>query len=175
MKRILAAVFSLTMLAAPLLAIAKGNLVRIEVAGPTLSATRVVTDAQVLRGIFIWSGPGTGQRLGASIGTDSGLIDWQAGIVKRVPANMTSYEVSFFCVTDRAKPEGRLTYAVKYAYDLTTRRGYIYLPGPTEKNYDRNTSTIFHDAEGNWFNASERWEALVAPLFRDGGRLATKK
>jgi hypothetical protein len=179
MKRIFSAVLSLMVISIPVVASAKGDLVRIEVAGTTLSSTRVIADAEILRKIHIWSGPGTGQPPGSSLGTDSGFIDWQAGIVERVPANMISFDVSFFCVLKRAEPAGRLTYAVKYAYDPTARRGYFYLPGPREKHYSLNVSTIVHDVEGRWFKASPHWESHVAPRFREeaapGSRAAAAK
>ena len=86
--------------------------------------------------------------------------------MEHVPKGMTLYDVSFFHVFNKQPPEGRLTYAVKYAYDPVAQRGYIYLPGPTEENYRVNTSTIIHGVEGHWFMASSRWESLVAPLIR---------
>jgi hypothetical protein len=167
MKRFLTVAGLLITSTAPLVTYAKGELVRIEVTGPTLSAPLVIADSKVLRQLFIWSGPGAGHPIGSPQSVDSGsFIDWHEGIAIHVPEGMTSYDVSFFCVFDKQHPDGRLTYAVTYAYDAATQRGYIYLPGPREKNYGVNVSAVIHDVEGHWFNASSRWEALVAPLIR---------
>jgi hypothetical protein len=179
MKRFLTVAGLLIATTAPLVAFAKGELVRIEVTGPKLSAPLVVADSKVLREFFIWSGPNSGPRhaIGSPQSADSpSLIDWQEGIKEQVPKGMTVYDVSFFHVFRNQPPEGRLTYAVKYAYDPVTKRGYIYLPGPGEENYRLNVSTIFHNVEGQWFLASSRWESLVAPLIRERSvRLANEK
>lgn len=168
MKRFLTFAGLLIASTAPLVVFAKGELVRIEVAGPTLSAPLVVADPKVLREFFIWSGPNSGAPIGSPQSADShSFIDWHEGIAEHVPKGMTLYEVSFFCcVFNKRPPDVRLMYAVKYAYDAVTRRGYIYLPGPEEENYRTNTSTIFHGVEGHWFKASARWESLVAPLIQ---------
>ncbi|HYJ40558.1 MAG TPA: hypothetical protein VEW08_07205 [Steroidobacteraceae bacterium] len=168
MKRIFAVMALLTTSAFPLVGFAKGNLVRIEVVGANLGAPLVVSDADTLKQLFIWSGPGAGQPIGSPQSADSGsFIDWHTGIANDVPKGMDTYDVYFFCVFDTQKPDGSLTYSVKYAFDPSTNRGYIYLPGPREKNYGINVSTVFHDVEGHWFNASNRWESLVAPLIRE--------
>jgi hypothetical protein len=168
MKRFFTFVGLLIASVAPLVAFAKGELVRIEVTGPALSAPLVVADTKVLRQLFIWSGPGAGQPIGSPQSVDSGsFIDWHEGIAKNVPEGTALYDVSFYCVFDKQQPGGRLTYAVKYAYDATTQRGYIYLPGPGEENYGLNVSAVIHDVEGHWFRASSRWESLVAPLIQE--------
>jgi len=168
MKRIFAVMALLTTSAFPLVGFAKGDLVRIEVVGANFGAPLVVSDADILKQLFIWSGPGAGQPIGSPQSADSGsFIDWHKGIANDVPKGMDAYDVSFFCVFDTQKPNGRLTYSVKYAFDPSTNRGYIYLPGPREKNYVINVSTVVHDVEGHWFNASNRWESLVAPLIRE--------
>jgi hypothetical protein len=165
MRRFLTIAGLLIASTAPLFA--KGELVRIEVTGPTLSVPLVVGDSKILRRFFIWSGPNSGVPIGSPQSVDSrSFIDWHEGIVKHVPKEMTLYDVSFFHVFRNQPSEGRLTYAVKYAYDPVTKRGYIYLPGPDEESYRLNVSTIFHDVEGHWFLASSRWESLVAPLIQ---------
>jgi len=167
MKRFLTIAGLLIASTASLSAFAKGELVRIEVTGPTLSAPVVIADSKVLREFFVWSGPNSGVPIGSPQSADSrSFIDWHEGIMEHVPKGMTLYDVSFFHVFNKQPPEGRLTYAVKYAYDPVAQRGYIYLPGPTEENYRVNTSTIIHGVEGHWFMASSRWESLVAPLIR---------
>jgi hypothetical protein len=167
MKRFLTVVGLLIASAVPLVSFAKGDLVRIEVSGATLSSPLVVADSNILRQFFIWSGPRSGQTTGSPQNVDSrSFIDWHEGIAEHVPKGMASYDVAFFCVFDKREPDGRLTYAVKYAYDAATQRGYIYLPGPGDENYETNVRTIVHDVEGHWFKASRRWETLVVPLIR---------
>jgi hypothetical protein len=170
MKRFLTVAGLLIASTAPLVALAKGDLVRIEVTGPQLSEPLVVADSKVLREFFIWSGPNSGPRhsIGSPQSADSpSFIAWQEGIKEQVPKGMTVYDVSFFHVFRNQPRDGRLTYAVKYAYDAVTKRGYIYLPGPGEENYRLNVSTIFHDVEGHGFLASSRWESLIAPLIQE--------
>jgi len=166
MKRFLIFAGLLFVSTAPLVVFAKGELVRVEVTGPALSAPLVVEDSKVLREFLIWSGPNSGP-IGDPQSDDShSFIDWHEGIAEHVPKGMTIYEVSFFHVFNRQPPDARLTYVVKYAYDAVSKRGYIYLPGPKEENYRLNVTTIIHDVEGHWFLASSSWESLVAPLIQ---------
>jgi hypothetical protein len=170
MKRFFAVVALLTMSAMPLTGFAKGNLARIEVAGTSLAEPLTVTDGDVLKQFSIWSGPNSGHPIGSPQSADSrSFVDWHKGIVDDVPDGMDSYEVSFFCVFARQSPDARQVYWVRYAFDPATKRGYVYLPGPGERNYRLNVSTIIHGVEGHWFNASTRWESLVAPLIREHG------
>ena len=61
-------------------------------------------------------------------------------------------------------PDEQLIYGVFYEYDPTTRHGYVYLPGKSEKWYGLNVSTILHGVEGKWFPAWSAWEGVARPL-----------
>lgn len=167
MNRIFAVVLTLlTVGSLPDIACAKGELVRIEVKGETLAAPLAIADSGIVRKFFIWYGPGAGQPIGSEASLQPGsFIDWHEGIVVERPKGMKAYEVSFYCVFNRwSEPGDRLTYVVTYEYDASTQRGYIYLPGPSEKHYGLNVSAVIHDVEGNWFYSSSSWENLVRPL-----------
>ena len=173
MERFFVVVFALlTMATLPDVARAKGELVRIEVNGETLTAPLAIADPEVVRKFFIWYGPGAGQPIGSQASLQPGsFIDWHEGIVREPPEGMTSYEISFYCVFNRStEPGDRLTYVVRYEYDASAQRGYIYLPGPSEKYYGLNVSAVIHDVEGNWFHSSSSWESLVRPLIAEASK-----
>jgi len=164
-------VFTLLMVGGlPDVACAKGELVRIEVKGETLAASLAITDFEIVRKFFIWYGPGAGQAIGSEASLQPGsFLDWHEGIVVERPKGMKSYEVSFYCVFNRwREPGDRLTYVVRYEYDPSTQRGYIYLPGPNDKYYGLNVSAVVHGVEGHWFYSSSDWESLVGPLIHRG-------
>jgi hypothetical protein len=149
MKRIFAVMALLATFAISIPGFAKGELVRIEVVGAHFAAPLVVSDPAALKQFFIWSGPGAGQPMGSPQSADAhSFIDWHKGIADDVPDGMDAYDVSFFCVFHR-QTTGRLAYSVKYAFDPSTNRGYIYLPGPRESNYRTNVSTVIHGVEGH--------------------------
>jgi hypothetical protein len=58
----------------------------------------------------------------------------------------------------------RNVYLVRYLIDLSTKRGYVYIPGKGEKGYADNTWMILRGIEGNWFHAWDAWEAIAHPL-----------
>ena len=150
---------------------AKGTLKRIEIKSETPDASLAITDSEILRKFFIWSGPGAGQPIGSEASRRSGsFIDWYQGIVADRPKGLTAYEVSFYCAFGDRESAGRLAYVVRYELDASTQRGYIYLPGPNDKYYGTNVSTVVHDVEGNWFRSSSSWEALVRPLIEQTGK-----
>lgn len=173
MRRIFALVFaSLTLSALPIVACAKGDLVRIEVKGEKLTVPLVITDSEILREFTIWYGPGAGQPIASEASLQSGsFIDWHEGIVAERPKGMRSYEVSFYYrFNQRIEPGVQLTYVVRYAYDSATHRGYMYLPGPTDKYYGLNVRAVIHDVEGHWFYSSGSWEELVRPLIAEASK-----
>ena len=82
------------------------------------------------------------------------------GIVEP-PKGVPVYEVSF--MTNRGNPS---TYVVRYAIDLSTKRGYVYLPGKTDAGYRDNVFLIYRGVEGNWFHAWSDREYARAPFLR---------
>ena len=163
-----AAVFgavALFMVSAPLSA--KGDMVLIEVKGGTLTTPVKITDSKIQE-FTVWAGPGVN---GAGLANADGfIIDWQRGVLAEPPAGLQDYEVSFYagCRTDpgcMAEPPS-LVYVVRYEYDPSSKRGFVYLPGKGEALYGLNTRTIWHGpgVEGHWFVAADSWERFVGPL-----------
>jgi len=143
---------------------AKAQTVRIEVTGGALSEPMALTAQDRVERFWIWSGQGVqvNSQRDPSPGT---FIDWSRGTVAKAPADLQRYEVSFFCESRRTEGH-RLAYAVSYVLDPATGHGYIYLPGRGDERYRLNTSSIYHGVEGNWFHASESWDALMRSRLR---------
>jgi hypothetical protein len=142
---------------APVTALAKSDIVRIEV---SIGAKPVHTfDGLEAAGKFsIWSGPGTSS--GAFTG-ERDFIDWATGAVDAPAAKLARYDVSFYCGPHRAGEPPRKCYVVRYVFDAARKRGFIYLPAPGEPDFRPNVSALFHGVEGNWFRATPQWEQLV--------------
>jgi hypothetical protein len=169
MKRVLAIVCGLlVLLMAPAAAWAKGDMVLIEIRGGNLTAPLKITDPKIQE-FSVWAGPGVN---GSTVENAEGFIaDWRKGAVAQPADGVPRYELSFYAGC-RTAPSclGEtpiLVYVVSYAYDASSKRGYIYLPGTS-----RNVSTIYHgkDVEGRWFPATYAWEQFVRPRIAAASR-----
>ena len=98
-----------------------------------------ITDPNVLKRFFVWSGRGT-----SSKETRSFIVDWSQSPAAEPPEGLPRYEVSFYANLSKE----RLICIVFYQYDPSTQRGYVYLPGSTEEWYRLNTRTIFRGVDG---------------------------
>jgi hypothetical protein len=117
--------------------------------------------------ITIWSGTGT--TMTAADGTrrtptsDRDFADWTAGAVE-APREVQTFNVSFYCkACEPARSDTWRCYSVRYAPGRNGERGYIQIPPAGDDDYEINVRTIYRGVEGQWFRASERWEALVRP------------
>jgi hypothetical protein len=166
MKVHVARVLVLTaLLLAPALVLAKGRTVRIEISGAPLSTPLAMTAPEIVREFSVWTGPGTWPQRPTPTDPilNGAFIDWRVGPIPKPPHALPTYKVSFYCQFPRTDaPE--VAYVVFYQHDPSTQRGYIYLPGPAEEHYGRNVSSVIHDVEGNWFQATDSWQRLVSPL-----------
>jgi hypothetical protein len=144
---------------------AKGETVKIAIAGGDLSEPITLTDAEVLRPFNVWAGPGTGGTVnGVSWRSTEGfIIEWTAGTVSERPKDLPRYEVSFYMNVSNRFDSGP-TYIVFYENDRATGNGYVYLPGRDDPQYRRNVFAIIRHIEGNWFHASRAWQSAVTPL-----------
>jgi hypothetical protein len=133
------------------------------------SAPIDITDDSVLRKFQIWAGPGVTTRRGGTTieQTEGFIIDWSAGIVTEHPRGLLRVNVIFY-----ADSSGRPVYSVSYEPDFSTGLGYVYLPGPGDEMYSRNSATMLHGHgfEGHWLRASSEWQkvasSLLAPFAR---------
>jgi len=129
--------------------------VPIEVNGPTL-------------GMFhIWRGPGV--IVNHVPQTEGFIIDWSKGLVEHRPSGLQRYRVSFYtgcpaglCEEKEVGP--KLSYVVLYEYDAAAKKGYVYLPGKGDPEYQINTRSILRGLEGGWFVAISEWQEYVTPI-----------
>jgi hypothetical protein len=143
----------------------KGAITRI-VIDPTGPGSSIeITDPNVLATFTIWSGPGVAgwdmAHTTPNPGDPTFLIEWPTGPVSDLPPDLKQYKVTMY-VADREAPGNR--YEVLYRVNSSVRNGYIYLPGPDDDIGRWNTWLIYREVEGNWFRASQVWEAVVKPL-----------
>jgi hypothetical protein len=114
-------------------------------------------------------GPGPGNVVnGVPILTGWIVSDWQSEVPE--PAvSLPRYEVVFHVTAFKETPrEERERYVAIYAYDPSTGRGYIRLPGKGEPNWDANARMIYRGPqfEGHWFSATEDWTKAVKEVLR---------
>jgi hypothetical protein len=136
---------------------AKGPTLKVVISGRSLSTPIIIDDRKTLANFNIWSGPGTSPR------HDEGfIVDWStSGVVP--PRDLKQYQVSFYA---NHHPDGP-DYVMTYVYDPVGRKGYVYLPGRGEPEYERNTFSIYRQVEGHWFLAIKAWDNLVEPLIKN--------
>jgi hypothetical protein len=140
---------------------AKGITTRIVIEGLNLSAPIEITDPQILSNFAVWTGPGTSlnESAGQTTYPDGFIIRWPEGPTAEPSKELPQYQVSFY-TTDRKGP----SYVVSYSYEPLTKSGYVYLPGPAEKWYRLNVSSISRGVEGHWFLARALWDSTAEPL-----------
>jgi len=143
---------SLLLLAPKLLA--KGKTVKVVIAGGDLAKPVEISDPNTLVKFQVWAGLGT-----SSNHSQGFIVDWSGGVIKESPKGLTCYEVSFYV----NEPEERIAYVVLYAFD-PTGRGYVYIPGKSDPQFEANVRTIYRGVEGNWFHAWTVWDSLAEPL-----------
>ena len=124
---------------------AKGPTVKLTVTGPTLSQPLDITDSRVLMSSHVFGGTFLA---GRSIAPD---------------ASLPRYKVSFHVELPKWMNAGvQVKYAVLYAKDSKTGRGFIYLPGRGEDGYRLNVGTIIRDGQdGMWHSAASEWAAAL--------------
>jgi hypothetical protein len=163
-KNLLAAVFvAVSTVAMPSSLSAVGPTTRVTIEGPDLPSPIEIVDRAKLAGMNVWTGPGA-SRLGP-LETTGFIIDWGAGPVTQRPDGLPRYKVSFY-VQNRTAPPGAeaLAYIVYYEFDRASNRGFIYLPGKDDPEWEFNTLSIYRRLEGNWFRPDQEWEETVNSL-----------
>ena len=147
---------------------AKGPTIRIAITDITSGAVYEITNRSVLDQFHVWAGRGTysggpgGQKTEGSQGF---IIDWPAGVVEQRPDGLPRYEVRFYiaprrqgAVTALDASLEELVYVVLYENDLSTGRGYVYLPGKSDEHFRLNVRSIHRGLEGQWLRASDAWQ-----------------
>jgi hypothetical protein len=71
-------------------------------------------------------------------------------------ASLPRVQVSFHLLMNDSSTR---EYVVLYVFDPATGQGYIHLPGKGEKFYEANIFTVIRgpDYDGRWFRASAEW------------------
>ena len=155
MKRNLATLALLLLLSLPL--IAKGPTLKITIKGSDLPKCIDITDPAILQQFNIWTGPGTSSNEAKSF-----IVDWSRGVVTDRLSGLRQYQILFYA--DHGSGLNQPAYVVSYEFDDSSGRGYVYLPGNGEESYELNARSIYRRVEGNWFYASEEWDALAKSL-----------
>lgn len=140
---------------------AKGATVRITIKGGDLPAPIEITERNVAEFFHVWSGAGTSSNEAQGL-----IVDWSRGVAAEPPKDLPFYDVSF--QTTRRE---RGTYVVRYVVDPSTSRGYVYIPGPADKEYPDNVWLIYRGVEGKWFHAWSDWETLARPLIANAEKI----
>jgi hypothetical protein len=167
MKRIAVLSIVLLLLANPARLVAKSPTLKIVIQGADLITPIEIRDPKVLANFQVWSGMGTYSNVpGFDPTTPSFIIDWSAGSTVDPSKALPRYEVSF----SADWPNERLVYALSYAFDALTGRGYVYLPGKNDKNYELNVHTIIRRAEGKWFHSWAKWDSIAQQLIESRKR-----
>lgn len=137
---------------------AKADTSRITITGPGLTTPIENTAPNVLAKFRVWAGPMTSSNEAESL-----IVNWAQGAVADRPKGLSRYQVSFY-VKNKQKNEEYLVYVVFYEFDPANAQGYVYVPGRTDEQYERNTFSIYHGVEGNTFRAWQAWEDVAKPL-----------
>jgi len=166
------------LLALPLLASAKSETTSIEIAHkkrPFVTLSGPATAGQ----FTIWSGPGTAAgppgEQGQMTTGEGDIADWTAGSIELPQRKLAIFKVRFFCASQPEPPPevspevatSHQCYGVRYAIDPETQQGYIQIPPERDKDFPRNTQTIYRGVEGRWFRSSARWEEVVRPRINE--------
>lgn len=170
MRKILLVVFPLLLLVASSTVLAKGKTTKIVIEGPDLSKPIEIIDPDVLARFNVWAGPGTSStRQRANTNSPSFIVDWSREQTTHPPDGLAKYQVAFYTERQNDHP----SYVVDYVLAPGANRGFVYLPGPSDKWWKVNTFSIVRGGEGNWFFASGAWEAVARPLI-EKARTASK-
>ncbi len=152
--------------------LAKSKTERIEVSRDKVAVATI--EGGPAERITIWSGPGTKMMLADGTShmtvTRHDFADWRSGAVE-APRDRPVYSVSFFCkACEPARRDTWRCYGVRYVPDREGERGYIQIPKPGDEEYEVNVRTIYRGVEGQWFRATENWDALMRAHLPAAGR-----
>ena len=81
---------SLLILCVPTPLLAKGKTVKVTIKGAVLKTPIEISDPKILANFQVWTGPGT-----STADRQSLIIDWSQGPVRKPPASLSRYQVSF--------------------------------------------------------------------------------
>jgi hypothetical protein len=165
MKRRLAVLLSISLLVLTPVLLGKGKTVKVVIAGDNLAKPVEISDPKTLADFQVWAGPGTSSNQGQAF-----IVDWSSGPIKKLPEGLNRYEVSFY-----VDGLDRVAYVVFYAFDHSTGRGYVYIPGKSDQHFQSNVRTIFRGVEGSWFHAWTVWDSVAGPLIANARPAAFEK
>ncbi len=92
--------------------------IRMVITAPSLPVPIEITDARLLNGFVVWSGPGV--KVNGQEQSRGFIIDWPAGVVVERPAGLPQYEVSFYVTHANrlsTSQQERLAYVVTHEPD----------------------------------------------------------
>ena len=144
---------------------AKGPTTRIVITDIERGSVSEITSRSVLDKFQVWAGRGTysGAADQQTEGTEGFIVDWPAGTVEQRPGRLRRYELRFY-VAPRNGPGEELAYVVLYEHDAAAARGYVFLPGRSDKHFGLNVGSIYRGLEGHWLRANDAWQSVFAAL-----------
>jgi len=124
---------------------AKGKTVKLTISGPGLSQPLELTKPEFISAdVFVGN-----------------FVAWQRGEIAPGSSGLPRYAVQFHVRPPRSEAVS-IKYVVYFAWDPATERGLVYLPGPGERWYNLNISTIDRGAsDGKWYLASDEWSRAI--------------
>jgi hypothetical protein len=135
-------------------AFGKGETVKLTIAQAGLPASLDTIDADAIAP-NVWGGD---------------FVDWESRPQAPV-ANLPRYTIQFHVKPPREAV--RMMYVVYYVWDSDAGRALVYLPGPGEKWYSLNVSTILRDGsdgrdwrDGQWYYATAAWTHAIQDVVR---------
>src|ERR1700722_4655033 len=152
-------------LANPAFWLGKTQTTKIIIQGADLATPIQIADRKIVADFQVVSGKGTYSHE-PRLEEPSFIIDWSQGPAFEPSKALPRYEILFYA--DRSNE--RLVYAVSYAFDSATGKGYVHLPGQSEDNYDLNVHTIIRRVEGRWFYSWDKWDGVAQKLIQARGR-----
>ena len=134
---------SICLLAAVSVAYAKLPLSSVFICGGKLRQPVEVTEPAILHSSNPWFG--------------SFIPQWNRAPRERIagpPVSAPRYEISFYAASTNEPPH--IVYVAYYAFEASTQRGFLYLPGHREQWYDTNTGSIIRpQQDGRWNLAAQ--------------------
>lgn len=142
----------------------KVSLSKIFIFGGNLSQPLEITNPKLLQSSNPWFG--------------TFIQQWNQRSLQQVnspPDGVQRYQLDFYAASSPQGPS-RLIYVVYYAFDSVARRGFVYLPGPHEQWYYKNTGSILRPhQDGHWNIADPAWCDQVNSIVARGEATAARE
>jgi hypothetical protein len=124
-------------------AYAKAPTVKLAVSGPGIEQSVELTEKDAISA-NVWGGS---------------FMDRQREMAEAPASGLPRYTVEFY--VRLSDSDVRMMYVVYYVWDYESGRALVQIPGPSDKWYWHNVSTISRCCAGKWFYASTLWAESI--------------